>query len=133
MGPDSLRLDGNGKTSQTFGLLREAQRLINTKTRKEKKGFMRTAFITSNPLLPEGYFVSKGLDPLVIKMNKNADYSLFSCPGAYSVKVATFRGNSTMIIKEIERFKRGAPMHSKLDKAAEKSHKLTLTLRNRGI
>ena len=53
---------------------------------------MRNAFITTNPLLPDEYFVPKGLDRLVLEMNEPVKYSLLDCPGKYTVKIATFTG-----------------------------------------
>ena len=42
---------------------------------------MGQAFFTRNPLLPREYFVPKGVDPFVAKMNEGVEHSLLDCPG----------------------------------------------------
>ncbi len=49
----------------------------------------------------------------------------------YTVRVATFRGASTMKLPEIKR--NGAGLPSKLEEAAIKAHELTLALRKQGV
>src|SRR5687768_5618467 len=101
---------------------------------------MGNAFVTRNPLLPEDYFVAPGLDPLVLDMNCGVEFSLLDCPGQFSVRVATFRGESTMDLTKMGT-ESGSPFHtglfngepSKLELAAEKAHKLTVALREQKI
>ena len=54
---------------------------------------MGHAFITTNPLLPADYYAPrKGIDELVLRMNKGVTHSLLDCPGKYTVQVAHFMG-----------------------------------------
>jgi len=78
--------------------------------------------------------VPRGVDSLVMSMNKGVKYSLLECPSKYSVRVATFRGNVILDqrkIRDIEDQRSG--MKSKLATAAEKAHKLTLALRRQRV
>lgn len=130
--PECLDLSRRRSTSQQLARLREVQRMLSPDKEMRQKGPMRAAFITSNPLLPPEFFAPKGLDPLVVSMNQGVPHSLLDCKGVYSVKVATFRGKSTMKLDEIEASDASLPS-SKLLKAAEKAHRLTEALREQGI
>ena len=48
--------------------------------------------------LPREYFVPKGVDDFVAKMNQGVEHSLLDCPGRYTVQVATFRGKTRAAI-----------------------------------
>lgn len=123
----------NPETSgQTFAQLRNVYRLVSKSAEKKQRGPLGNAFVTRNPLLPEEMFVSKGIDPFVVEMNEGRAHSLLGCPGAYTVKVATFRGVDTMKPAEFEKLisKRKS---SKLDEAAEKATKLCESLRRRQV
>jgi hypothetical protein len=77
--------------------VRQASNAVLEKVGKQKpRGPMGKAFMTHNPLLPTEYFVPKGVDDFVAKMNKPVDHSLLDCPGKYSVQVATFRGRTVL-------------------------------------
>jgi hypothetical protein len=100
---------------------------------RKKRGPMQNAFITTNPLLPDEYFVPKGIDRLVLEMNEPVKFSLLDCPGKYTVKVATFTGRVVIDQKQIEDIeKHGKPFESQLADAADKAHRLTLSLRQKG-
>ncbi len=99
----------------------------------EQRGQMGKAFIVPNPLLPEDYFSNDGLDPLVVKMNDSIQYSLFDCPGKYTVQVATFRGRSIIKQSTIKAIESGEKkLKHSLVEAAENAHKLTIALRAKG-
>jgi hypothetical protein len=100
---------------------------------RRNKGPLGRAFVTRNPLLPEEYFVAKGLDPLVVDMNKNLPNSLLRNPKKYTVKVATFRGVDTMKPKEFEKLTSESKGNSKIDEAAEKANMLCTALRKQGV
>ena len=125
--PDCLDLSKNKTSTQRFIGLRELQRRLSPDPEKKQKGPMGNAFVTRNPLLPQEYFVPKGLDPLVEQMNRDVEYSLLKNRGQYSVRVATFRGASTMKPSEADK------LPSKLEEAADKANKLTLQLRKKGV
>jgi hypothetical protein len=99
----------------------------------KQRGPLGRAFVTRNPLLPEEYFVSKGLDPLVVDMNKNLPNSLLRNPKKFTVKVATFRGVDTMKPKEFDKLTSESKGNSKIDEAAEKANKLCTALRKQGV
>jgi len=129
--PDCLDIKKNKKTTQRFIGFRELYRHLTTDEAKRRKGPMGNAFVTRNPLLPQEYFVPKGLDPLVEEMNRDVKHSLLNNPGKYTVQIATFRGSSTMDLSVIEN--KGKKLPSKLEQAAIKAHKLTEALRKRGV
>ncbi|WP_254506988.1 hypothetical protein [Anatilimnocola floriformis] len=99
----------------------------------QQRGPLGRAFVTKNPLLPDELFVAKGLDPLVIDMNKNLPNSLLRNQKKYTVKVATFRGVDTMKPKEFDKLTSESKHGSKIDEAAEKANKLCAALRKQGV
>jgi len=111
---------------------------------RSKGGPLRTAFLLPNPMLPDEYFRREQVDEFIVKINRNDSIknSLLDCPGIYSVRIATFRGNSTIdpekIINganELENLKRAGKSLSDtgLNKAEENAHKLTTHLRAKGV
>ncbi|HVX63631.1 MAG TPA: hypothetical protein VHC19_23615 [Pirellulales bacterium] len=126
--------EGKGEYRTLANLRRmqqEVHRLVGLK--QEPRGPMGHAFITTNPLLPDDYFVPKGLDPVVLEMNEPVKHSLLNCPGKYSCKVATFTGAVLIdqnLIEEVE--KKGKKLPSRLEEAAIKAHELTMALRAKG-
>ncbi len=94
--PDALNVDAT-KTSQSMAQVRRFEDAVLEKLGKpRKRGPMAQAFFTRNPLLPREYFVPKGIDPFVAKMNEGVEHSLLDCPGNYTVQVATFRGKTVL-------------------------------------
>lgn len=130
--PECLDVSKNHTTTQRFFGLRELQRRLTPDKDKRQRGPMGKAFVTRNPLLPQEYFTPGGLDPLVERMNRNVQYSLLKNPGRYTVRVATFRGDTTMKLAEIEKASVNRPT-SKLEQAAIKAHELTMALRRQGV
>ena len=124
------------RTSQELAEYRDAQRAIHRFLLKDEKktiGPMRAAFVTPNPMLPQEAIMPQGLDPLVVEMNRDVPFSLLDCRGAYSVKVATFRGLSTMKLPEIDALESGVNTNSTLIHAAENAHQMAIELRERGV
>lgn len=134
--PICLEVKEGQQTHQSLTGWRMIQRQVYEAigSEKKRKGPMGHAFITTNPLLPPDYFAPKnGLDPLVLKMNKNAEYSLLECPGKFTVQVATFTGQVIIKQDEIQAIENGdKQMKSELDQAAEKAHCLAKALRLKG-
>lgn len=130
-------------TTQRFIGLRELQRLLHMDPEMQELGPMRRAFIGRNPLLPREYFVAGGLDPFVLEMNKQVEHSLLDNPGQYTVRVASFQGESYFAGEDMAtsapRTKSlgGLPFRStpgkKLEAAADNAHRLTEALRKRGV
>jgi hypothetical protein len=83
--------------------------------------------------LPKEFFAPGGIDKFVLDMNKHVPHSLLDCPGKYSVRIATFRGVVELDQRKIRDIEHGAQMNSRLDVAAERAHKLTETLRGKGV
>lgn len=103
---------------------------------RRSRGPLGRAFVTRNPLLPDEYFVAKGLDPFVVEMNKNLPHSLLKNPKKYTVKVATFRGVDSMKPEEFEEkinSNAQSGKGSKIDIAAENASQLCAALRKQGV
>ena len=133
--PDCLKIDDGKATSRTLASLRTIQNaILPDGSEKKKRGPMGHAFVTTNPLLPADYYAPrKGIDELVLRMNKGVAHSLLDCPGKYTVQIAHFMGNVVINQREIEEIEKdGKPMQSSLIRAAEKAHLLTETLRAKG-
>ena len=121
-------LAGGGGRSQSFA---DFRRMVGL-DRGAGKGPLHLAFVIPNPLLPEDYFARQRIDRFVLDMNADVTHSLLDCPGAYSVRVATFTGAGTFDQKAIESSGEPAPTDSRLVEAAEQAHRLTEALRRAG-
>ena len=107
------------------------------------KGPMGAAFLLTNPTLPDEYFQAQKVDAFVLKLNQKREIknSLLKNPGAYSVRVASFRGDSTFNLNEIEeneqRFswlqRNNKARKSNLMDAGMKAHKLAEAFRAEGV
>lgn len=140
--PEALHVDSSTQTNQRMGVFREIQRRISGGEMRQQ-GPMRKAFIIPNPMIPEDYFNQNRVDEYIMKLNKNKgiEFSLLDCPSNYSVRVATFRGESTFKLKEISEMKKEEEKFLKMKKsrtksqlaeAMEKAHRLTMELRKLG-
>ena len=119
--------------TQRLRELRDRQRRVNGDPAKRDKGPMGNAFVTRNPLLPAEYFAPKGMDKFIYNLNRTLDHTLLDCPGKYSVRIATFRGNIIIDQKKIQQISKGAEMGSRLERAAKKADVLTKALRERNV
>ncbi len=139
MQPNALAVDGE-ESAQTLAGFRELQTTMLEKLGKERpQGPMAQAFLARNPLLPREYFVPRGVDKFVERMNNGVEHSLLDCPGRYTVQVATFRGKAvlqTSATKEESSSKGfwhlGRDDDNPLVEAAENAHLLTEELRAHG-
>jgi hypothetical protein len=139
--PDAQALLERVKTlepeSETLIAAREYHRSINHWLGvAPNRGPMGHAFLTRNPLLPKEYFAPVGVDEDVAKWNKDIEHSLLTCPGKYSIKVATFRGRTLLKAANDgvadDRDTRRAKETDPLVKAVEYAHNLTVALRSKG-
>ena len=132
--PQCLELKEGKATHQTLTGWRMIQKQVYEiiGSEKKKRGPMGHAFITTNPLLPPDYFVPKGIDKVVVALNKDVPYSLLDCPGKYTVQVATFKGKVIIKQDEIKAIENGKQMESELAAAAKKADSLTRALRIKG-
>jgi hypothetical protein len=130
--PQSLDPRGREETSQRFvGIRNYYNKLSGDKTTAgNKSGPLSNAFVTRNPMLPEEYFTPKGVDTFVVKLNKRNRLSLLKNPGNYTVKIATFRGKSTMKLTEGDSI---GTSTATLDSAAESADTLGAALRARNV
>ncbi len=133
--PKCLELKEGKATNQTLTGWRTIYKQFHEAigSEKRRKGPMGHAFVTTNPLLPSDYFVSKGIDPAIVALNKDVPYGLLGCPGKYTVQVATFKGKVVLKQNEIRAIENGkAEMKSELASAAMKADELTRALRMKG-
>ncbi|MEO2045559.1 MAG: hypothetical protein ABGX16_03175 [Pirellulales bacterium] len=134
--PNSLESTAEDGTSQSLSTVRRYHDQLKKQLGySSNHGSMGHAFFTRNPMLPREYFVPQGVDQDVAKWNKGLEYSLLKCPGKFSMKVATFRGRST--IKQVsdndtKKKVRKAADDDPLVIAARKAHLLTIALREKG-
>jgi hypothetical protein len=133
--PKSLQVKDGEETSQALATLRAFQKQIKQATLPAdsdelKRGPMGGAFIVTNPLVPNEYFVPKGIDRFVEKMNEHVPHSLLGCPGKYTVQVATFTGHAIIVDNKVQQaIDRGEEPKSYLEDAAKNAHLLTEALR----
>lgn len=123
---------------------RDFSKLKSEDPKDKLKGPMKAAFMMPNPLLPDAYFAARKVDVAVLnwRANKGSKYSLLKNESTYTVKIASFGGESTMELEQIERtraeeswrHKNGKGItESKLFNAAKKATVLTDYLRKQGI
>ncbi len=70
--------------------------LLKSNGKDSQVGALSHAFMTRNPLLPKEYFAPTGVDEQVAKWNVGVEHSLLDCPGKYTIKVATFKGRTSL-------------------------------------
>lgn len=134
--PASLEIDPELGTHQNLASYRSGQLAAQAEAGEATtEGPMRTAFLTRNPLLPDEFFVPKGVDKFVAKMNKGLEHSALDIKGKYSVKVATFRGRGTLVGASQARSSSSRRKKDRVDplvEAAENAHLLCLEMRKKG-
>ena len=130
--PDCIHADKDKPSTLQAAFNQLQQPFLAANNEKKIKGPLSHAFICTNPLLPPEYFTTKGVDNLIVEMNKDVPNSLLDCRGQYTVKVATFTGVVLLNQKKIDEVEHGKRMGSRLEEAAEKAHKLSTALRQKG-
>ncbi len=136
--PQSLQVKAGEESTQALAMLRAFQKQVKQATLPAgsdelKRGPMGGAFIVTNPLMPNEYFVPKGIDRFVEKMNAQVPHSLLDCPGKFTVQVATFTGHAIIVDNKVQQaIDRGEEPKSFLEEAAKNAHLLTEALRKRG-
>ena len=99
--PQSLQITRENPTTQRMSVMRKFYQFINPDDEVSEKGPMGAAFVTLNPMLPDDYF-NNGVDDFVVELNRGLDHSLLECRGRYTVQVASFKGESTFDLGEIQ-------------------------------
>lgn len=142
MQPAALAFSDTVPTNQRMGVWRRIQQQVSGNSEMKSKGPMRQAFLIPNPLIPEENFNQRTVDTVILNLNRDLKYGLLSCPAPFSVRVATFRGETTFNLTEIAKAqvedarqsKWGKPREkSQLAEAGEKAHRLTNELRKLGV
>jgi hypothetical protein len=133
----SAVLEGDAPDSPMDEVRQFSADMVNKLSGRRGRGPMGRAFFTRNPLLPREYFVPRGVDEFVVKMNQGVEHSLLDCPGRYTVQVATFRGKTVLQPDDAkpESSSFGWKWGKKSDplvEAAENAHLLAEELRKHG-
>ena len=99
--PEALtgKEDSNARES-TISTYKRWLRMNSESNQSKPNGPLSGAFVTRNPLLPEDYFQSPKVDKFVRSLNHEADHSLLDAKGRFTVRVATFRGNESVVLKD---------------------------------
>jgi hypothetical protein len=140
MQPEALAVADGEKSAQSLSQFRQLQTAMLEKLGKKRpSGPMGQAFLVRNPLLPREFFVPRGVDSFVARMNDGVEHSLLDCRGVYTVQVATFRGKVILQTSAKETksssgslWGSGKGNDNPLVEAAENAHMLTEELRAHG-
>lgn len=143
--PDCLQLNQQRPTARNLASIRILQQaMLKGANEKKKRGPMGSAFITTNPILPKEYFAPEGIDKTLLELNSGREYSLLKCPGKYTVQVAHFTGEVSMMHYEEKaiqpnqggwsrmRISRSSRSESRLIQASRDAEKLCAALREKG-
>ena len=89
------------------------------------------AFLTVNPLLSPEEVQQSTVDPLLVKLNTQYDYSLFENPGKYTLVIATFNGKASNFItaEEDKSIFEEFTVGDSLDEAANESFAMAESMR----
>lgn len=116
--------------------------MVSSNPDSKNMGPLRAAFLLPNPMLPDEYFEARKVDHFVLDLNKNFKHGLLKNPGIYTVKLASFCGDITLDLNQIQqknqeqswrKKNRKSLTQSKLVDAAKKATLLTRELRAKGI
>jgi hypothetical protein len=100
---------------------------------KDPGPMAKGAFLVRNPLLPAEYFKSPTVDKFVKDLNQQPllkEYNLLTCKNNFTVRVITFRGNSSYV--SWGRSTAPEDARSELEAAAEQAYLVTKVLRGAG-
>ena len=139
MPASTLRADDDDSASAASQFRQLTNFLLNKNDGNRERGPLAKAFLTRNPLLPREFFVPKGIDDFVAKMNQGVEHSLLDCSGKFTVQVATFRGKAVLQTNSAKSdagsgfgWSRRKEKADPLVEAAENAHLLTAELRAHG-
>ena len=127
--PNEVAAETAGNTPVT-AVKSFTKELLNFRQEKAA-GPMSQAFVTRNPMLPEGYFAAPQVDSFVHQMNDGLNFSLLECNGRYTVVVKTFEGLGAIV--DGKRDKNFQPSTSRLNRFAADAEKMTEELRAKGV
>jgi len=111
--------------------VKNLQRGLVKRLGKTPPGPLGNAFATTNPMLPEEYFMIPEVDSFVMELNSRVEYSLLDNPGKFTVVVATFSGLTTIV--DGKKDKEFEPSSERMDACAMNAHIMVTELRKQGI
>jgi len=111
--------------------VRNIQKGLLAKVGKTAPGPMKNAFATTNPMLPQEYFLAPEVDSFVMELNSEVEHSLLDNPGKFTVVVATFAGLSA--IDDGKKDKEFVPSSARMDKCAIQADTMVRELREQGV
>lgn len=133
---EELALKGskqNPTTRRFAGMRSIMQKKLQRAPKKQRKGPLGSAFATRNPMTPRAGH-AKGLDPLLIEMNKGVRYSLLENTGKYTVRVASYRGEVVIDQKKIHEIETNQRQtDNRIDTTDEMAEGLAALLRGEGV
>ena len=134
--PKTLSPNNAGPTAESLTNVDKFRKYLRKNNDKNHQvGPMSHAFVTRNPLLPKEYFAPTGIDEDVAKWNSGQEFSLLKCPKKYSIKVATFKGRTSLKAAKEEHLDtrtRKPKKDNPLVLAVKNAHLLTMALREKG-
>lgn len=134
--PATLQADNQGPTAESLTNVSKFRNyLLSSNGKSNRVGPMNHAFVTRNPLLPKEYFAPTGVDEQVAKWNTGLEYSLLDCERNFTIKVATFKGRTSLksANEELGDLRtRKAEEDDPLVIAVQNAHLLTMALREKG-
>ena len=122
------------KSLQNDPLSKQAAEQFKQRAKQDSKyagyGALGGATPVPNPLLPMEYFNHKGIvDPFIAKLNSDCKYSLLNNKKMYTVRIATFSGDTSMK-KSSDKFD---DLNQRLQYAGMRAAALCEALRNSGV
>lgn len=118
-------------TETPLDAVRNIQKGLLARVGKSSLGPMRNAFATTNPMLPQEYFMTPEVDSFIMELNQPWKHNLLENQGKFTVVVATFSGLST--IADGKKDKEFTPNEDRMIKCAMLADKMTRGLREDGI
>lgn len=111
--------------------VKKLQRGLLKRVGRTPPGPLSNAFATTNPMLPEEYFMIPEVDSFVMELNSQVDHSLLDNPGKFTVVVATFSGLTTIV--DGKKDKEFQPSSDRMDACAVNADKMAQELRKQGV
>lgn len=129
---DALETAGSAEAAETpMDAVKNLQRGLMKRLGKTPPGPLGNAFATTNPMLPEEYFMIPEVDSFVMELNSRVEHSLLDNPGKFTVVVATFSGLTTIV--DGKKDKAFEPSSERMDACALNAHTMVTELRKQGI
>ncbi len=133
--PKALGGDGSNPGASMKESWSELKKLVMMKSNesKVKPGPMLRAFGTSNPALPRDFMQPPVVDKFVKGLNAQCEYSLLENPKRFTVRIATFRGQDSVVIGNAKPSVIDESELTGLDRAAEAANTAVQLLRSQGV